>query len=67
MCPDQYRAIESAKDCEDAAKAGMQGLPPPSKWEKNDPNNQGLSLAQWEGSPMSWLKLRGEANYFGRL
>lgn len=41
VCPDQYRAIESAKDCEDAAKAGMQGLPPPSKWEKNDPNNQG--------------------------
>ena len=42
MCPDQYRAIESVEDCQEAAGAGMQGLPPPSSWEKNDPNNQGL-------------------------
>eukprot|EP00438_Fugacium_kawagutii_P032180 Skav234188 [mRNA] locus=scaffold1413:64199:84537:+ [translate_table: standard] len=27
VCPDQYRAIESSKDCEEAAKAGMQGGP----------------------------------------
>lgn len=41
VCPDQYRAIESVEDCQEAAGAGMQGLPPPSSWEKNDPNNQG--------------------------
>lgn len=41
VCPDQYRAIESVEDCQEAAGAGMQGLPPPSTWEKNDPNNQG--------------------------
>ena len=54
MCPDQYRAIESVEDCQEAAGAGMQGLPPPSSWEKNDPNNQGH---RWMNGV--WVKMLG--------
>lgn len=63
VCPDQYRAIESVEDCQEAAGAGMQGLPPPSSWEKNDPNNQGH---RWMNGGSGWkcLGRKGEVSFF---
>ena len=41
VCPDNYRAVESKEDCQTAAEGDMPGIPPPSAWDEQDPNNQG--------------------------
>lgn len=41
VCPDNYRAVESKEDCQAAAEGDLAGIPPPSAWDSQDPNNQG--------------------------
>ncbi|CAE7244822.1 unnamed protein product [Symbiodinium pilosum] len=41
ICPDDYRAVESKEDCQTAAEGELPGIPSPSVWDPQDPNNQG--------------------------